>query len=752
MKKVININYHSRVIPIEESAYEILRQYSDSLKKYFANEEGRDEIINDIESRIAELFSERLKKGASCITDEDVTAIIASMGKPEDFEAADGDSSKSGGSTAGAAASEPQPEYQRAQSYGSAVPRGRLYRNADDKILGGVCSGLANYLGIDPVILRIAFVLLFGALIWVYLLLWIIVPSQSLQSNVTKRLFRSADDRVIGGVAGGLAAYFNIQTWIPRLIFALPFVLGLASGVFHSLFWSWDFGFGPRFVSGGLGGSLILTYIILWIAVPVATTASEKLEMRGERVDLNSIANTIKEDLEGFKGRAEKVGTDLKEGAQRFGSEFKNTAEEKRKAFSAEMSSKRATSNSGFGHVIGILFKAFFLFIAGIIALALFGVLIGLLFGGMAAFPLKNYLLSGYSQELLAWASLVLFLGVPIVALITWLIRRIMGARSRNHYLGYVFASLWLIGLICSVALFASLIRNFRAKDYVEDEVTISQPAKGKLYVDLMNGRKAGHYYSHDWRGFNWDGDWPLFGDNYDSLYLNTVRVNVVRSKDSSFHIQRLRFSHAPSQGQARELARKIRFNISQQDSLLLLARGFSISRYDKFRNQQALIVIEVPVGKKIELDKSLGDYNWFTINAHRNGMTIRDYDESYDDYDNWGDTYHWRSNVEYIMTRTGLERTDKRDNDYDGENNMEEEKPTPAAPRNDGGYRYRGGLTDSARDKSRDSLHPRKGNKENKKPAESKKTDSTGEKRLARADNAAQITSPVYLLATLFQ
>jgi hypothetical protein len=199
--------------------------------------------------------------------------------------------------------------------------------------------------------------------------------------------------------------------------------------------------------------------------------------------------------------------------------------------------------------VIGILFKAFFLFIAGIIALALFGVLIGLLFGGMAAFPLKNYLLSGYSQELLAWASLVLFLGVPIVALITWLIRRIMGARSRNHYLGYVFASLWLIGLICSVALFASLIRNFRAKDYVEDEVTISQPAKGKLYVDLMNGRKAGHYYSHDWRGFNWDGDWPLFGDNYDSLYLNTVRVNVVRSKDSSFHIQRLRFSHAPLTG-----------------------------------------------------------------------------------------------------------------------------------------------------------------------------------------------------------
>ena len=284
MKKVININFHSRVIPIEESAYDILKQYSESLRKYFANEEGRDEIINDIESRIAELFSELLKKGVNCITDADVTAIIDSMGRPEDFEAADADSGMNTSSSAQQKTNNSQQEQQKTYSYATTGSRGRLYRNADDKILGGVCSGLANYLGIDPVIMRIVFVLLFGALIWVYVLLWIIVPSQSLQSNVTKRLFRSADDKVIGGVAGGLGAYFNIQTWIfHSLIFALPFVLGLASGVFHWAFWNWDYGFGPRFISGGLGSTLILTYIILWIAVPVATTAADKLEMRGEK-------------------------------------------------------------------------------------------------------------------------------------------------------------------------------------------------------------------------------------------------------------------------------------------------------------------------------------------------------------------------------------------------------------------------------------------------------------------------------------
>src|SRR3982074_2752411 len=86
MKKIININFHGRVVPIEESAYVILQQYVESLRRYFANEEGRDEIISDIENRFAELFSENLKKGATCITDADVNHNMASTGRPEDFE------------------------------------------------------------------------------------------------------------------------------------------------------------------------------------------------------------------------------------------------------------------------------------------------------------------------------------------------------------------------------------------------------------------------------------------------------------------------------------------------------------------------------------------------------------------------------------------------------------------------------------------------------------------------------------------
>ena len=111
MKQVININFQGRVVPIEVTAFEILKNYTDSLNRYFAQEEGKDEIINDIESRIGELFQERLKNGSTCITDDDINAIIRSMGRPEDFEAdqatADAATDQRENSKAGASGSQP---------------------------------------------------------------------------------------------------------------------------------------------------------------------------------------------------------------------------------------------------------------------------------------------------------------------------------------------------------------------------------------------------------------------------------------------------------------------------------------------------------------------------------------------------------------------------------------------------------------------------------------------------------------------
>ena len=215
MKKVININFQGRVVPIEESAYEMLQQYTGSLRSYFANEEGKDEIINDIESRIGELFADKLKKGAACITDSDVDAIMSSMGRPSDFEQADdeGTSSSKQQDISSNEQGTSQPFDANVGQQGAA-PKKRLYRDEEDKILGGVASGLANYMGIDPAVMRILFAVTaffggFGFL--VYIVLWIALPSKSLITSIRKRLYRDTEDKVFGGVCGGLAKYFDIK-------------------------------------------------------------------------------------------------------------------------------------------------------------------------------------------------------------------------------------------------------------------------------------------------------------------------------------------------------------------------------------------------------------------------------------------------------------------------------------------------------------------------------------------------------------
>ncbi|MBE7173466.1 MAG: PspC domain-containing protein [Williamsia sp.] len=668
MKKIININFQGRIVPIEETAYEILMQYVESLRRYFANEEGRDEIINDIESRIGELFSNRLK-ATSVITDEDVNTVIASIGRPEDFDEAEG--TQSAGSSTAAGGN----QYSYQQQNGTRSRR--LYRSANDKILGGVAAGLANYFGIDPAITRVLFVLFFfigGGGLLIYIILWIVLPIHNLATNIRKRLYRNPENKMVGGVAAGIAAYFNIEVWIPRLIFLSPFILGVLKGILHRSI-GHDF---DDFLFNGLGGTIFMTYIVLWIVLPEANSSTEKLEMRGERVDLETIKKTVKEDLENLRGKAATMGGELKERAQAIGADLKSTSQN----FATEAGPVVRRSASGIGHVLGILFKAFFLFIAGAIAFGLIMVLITLLFGGIGAFPFKDFVLDGFGENLLAWLTLLLFLGVPIIALLTWLIRRITGVRSRKNYLGYAFGSLWIIGLVSAILLAVSIARDFRSRTSVREEIFVSQPPTGKLLVKVSDSRVK--YYDSDWFGFD-DEDLPFFSKNQDSILINTVRVRVRKSPDSLYHAYGVKISSGSNPGLAENLANRISFRVAQNDSLLYLPKGFTITRNDKFRNQQFLLTIEVPVGKRVEVDRSVDGYGWFTINVNRRRNWNTEWEE-------WDGAYGYNTNKEYTMTQDGLKETaeldrPRRDNkDDEGEGNNEEDNQN-----NDNrGYRYK--------------------------------------------------------------
>ena len=158
MKKTITINLWGMVFSIDEDAYQLLYNYLQSVGDYYANENASSEILEDIEARMAELFRDRMGGNRQVITYADVEAVIAIMGYPEDFMA--------DGATA-------------SSSYTSHTRYRRIYRDPDNRVLGGVCAGMGAYFSLDPLLFRILFLVLVlagGSGILLYLILWIVIP------------------------------------------------------------------------------------------------------------------------------------------------------------------------------------------------------------------------------------------------------------------------------------------------------------------------------------------------------------------------------------------------------------------------------------------------------------------------------------------------------------------------------------------------------------------------------------------------
>jgi len=192
MKKTIRIHISGYIFNIDEDAFQILETWLNNVSKQYENEKDGDEIFKDIEMRVAELFNDKVGSEGVISTIE-VNNIIQIMGQPEEFEEEE--------KTSYAEKNEKKTTKQK-----------RLYRDEDDNVIAGVCSGLGNYFGIDPVLVRLAFLI--------------------------------------------------------------------------------------AIIIGGFGTIL---YIILWIIIPKAETVSQKLEMKGEPVNISNIEKAIKEEFEFVK-------------------------------------------------------------------------------------------------------------------------------------------------------------------------------------------------------------------------------------------------------------------------------------------------------------------------------------------------------------------------------------------------------------------------------------------------------------------
>jgi len=250
MKKTFTISLGHLVFNVEEDAYDILKMYLDSIKNYFQKMENDSEIISDFELRIAENFSSKLSSGKQYINLSDVKEVIQIMGSLDDFQEIYNDT-----------------ENETENIKEEKKTNNKLYRDSSNRIIAGVCSGVAEYFKIDPIIVRVLFFIAVPLNLIVYIIFWIGIPSKDFDPDLRKILYRDKENGVIGGVSKGLSNYLKIDANIIRVVFVV------------SLFF---------------GGAGLLFYLLLWIFTKEAKTIGEKMNMSGFNVNLSNIEDFIK--------------------------------------------------------------------------------------------------------------------------------------------------------------------------------------------------------------------------------------------------------------------------------------------------------------------------------------------------------------------------------------------------------------------------------------------------------------------------
>lgn len=240
MNKTIDINLGGRAFTLDDRAYDVLRAYLPDLRHAMRGQDGLEEVMADIEARLAEIFIERLTDGRNVVTSEDVSAARAMLGEPADFGSETEPSQDAGtpgrGGSGGAS--------------GARTSHRRLYRDEEEGIIGGVSAGLAAYLNVEMTWIRVAWVvlvLLGGAGVPFYLLMWIITPSaktsaerlamkgesatvENIRRTVERELER-ANQKIKGferGAENGLKRFFR---WLSRSLRRLFNLAGRLVGV-----------------------------------------------------------------------------------------------------------------------------------------------------------------------------------------------------------------------------------------------------------------------------------------------------------------------------------------------------------------------------------------------------------------------------------------------------------------------------------------------------------------------------------------
>ena len=490
MNKTVNINLAGMVFHINEDAFEILNNYLNTLKNHFKNEESADEILKDIEGRIAELFTERLNnKEAVSLTD--INEVITIMGEPSQYD------------------DEIEQEKPQEQQH----------------------------------------------------------KEEDLRKGKRRKVFRDEEGRMIGGVCSGMANYFDISVFWSRIIFFfLLFIMGP----------------GAPFI-----------YIMLWIALPSAKTTAEKLEMKGEKVNINNIEKNIKDELNIIENKI--LDADKKYTKEIFGAN----------SFFRKIVDFCIRVITGIFKFIGSCFGIFCILFGGILLFLIFYFAFS---GAEILFqnhPMVEHVCSNFfNNKSATWLSL--FIGIPIVAIILFGLRLVNNTKIHMNYKIGIFI-LWIISLffLLNSAKDISIEFQEEAKNTIIENIITESDT---LYLS-MNDVDRVFDNAFDANGFKV----TPFEDNLMGIGM---QLDIVKSKEDNLNIIKEATARGKNKQIAKEMTEGVGFEFLLEDDNLIFDDFFTIST-QKWRMQELDLTLEIPVGMVIFLDHSLEDLIYDIKNVH---------------------------------------------------------------------------------------------------------------------------------------
>ncbi|WP_017260085.1 PspC domain-containing protein [Pedobacter arcticus] len=486
MNKTIIINISGVIFHIEEDAYQLLKSYMDDIKRHFASYKDSFEIVSDIESRVAEMFSEQLladKKQVIVITD--VTEVTTRMGKPADFET--------------------EEDNENASNHEPATSTKKLFRDTEDRFIGGVCSGIGHYFGIEAKWVRVSFIVL--------------------------------------------------------LIF---------------------FGFS------------ILPYILFWIVMPRAITRAEKMEMKGEKINLQSFQKNIEEELNAVK--------------ENFKNARKNAPTiEKIIAFIKEVVDKLISILGITGKLAIKFFAIVIMFILGaLLTVAFVFLMIFLGYIGSAEvetmFPL-NMINEGLRPILLTCAFLVAV--IPLISLIFILLRVVFNSRtiSRNITLG--LAAIWILAVATGTFFIAKISTDFKQEASYSETINL-KPNATNIYILRLGDERTIQENFYDDSTSN--RIIKITGSDADFDTPDDLDFDLKVADGDLPMLSKTYAARGRNFKQALQNAHKINYYYHQQDSVLTFDYHYGLKDRSLWRSQKVAIKLHIPINSNLLIEKRLAN------------------------------------------------------------------------------------------------------------------------------------------------